>query len=97
MLIVFVRAYWVSKATREVQPIYELTSLDTGDLRVVIKLPGVVSFQHVDLDLSSSTVKVRVPGKYKLRVKLPALVDPDNAAAKFSKKKQALTVTLKSK
>lgn len=61
--------------------------------RVVVKLDGVASFADVDLDVRRSTMRLRHETR-SLGVSLPFAADPAAAAAKFSKKKAQLTVTL---
>jgi HSP20 family molecular chaperone IbpA len=75
------------------------TSVDRtedGRVRVVAALDGVASFADVDLDVASSTLRVREKGgrRRSARVELPCDVDAASASAKFSKKRGQLTVVL---
>ena len=75
------------------------TSVDRtedGRVRVVAALDGVASFADVDLDVASSTLRVREKGgrRRAARVELPCDVDAASASAKFSKKRGQLTVVL---
>ncbi len=75
------------------------TSVDRtedGRVRCVVALDGVASFADVDLDVASSTLRVREKGgrRRSARVELPCDVDAASASAKFSKKRGQLTVVL---
>lgn len=49
----------------------------------------------VDLDLSSKRISLTVPDKFQLDAPLPCDVAHADAKAKFSKRKQRLTVVVK--
>lgn len=94
-----------ARATKKSRPVIEEV-LDTpefsiktgkdgeGTITVVVKLPGVDKFDGIELDVAEQTFKVVAPGKYELDTKLPCKVDHAAARAKFSKKKNRLSVTL---
>ncbi|KAJ1444449.1 hypothetical protein M885DRAFT_627112 [Pelagophyceae sp. CCMP2097] len=67
-------------------------------LQVTAFVAGALSFDDLRLDVSVDTLRVVSKAlKYNLRLQLAFDVDPALAAAKFSKKKQQLTVTLTEK
>ena len=79
---------------------YESTDLErdaSGRRRVqiVAKLDGAASMKDVDLDVSGATLRLKVDRR-KAKIALPFAADPAAASAKFSKKKQQLTVVLTS-
>ena len=74
------------------QPEHELTKTADG-FKLVITLPGVKSMKGVDIDVSEDEFKLE-SDEYKLRLYLPQSVDVEAVGAKFSKKKNSLTVQL---
>ena len=78
-----------------------IPSREFGDVRArtdraVGSRAGVKTFGEVDLDVSGSTLRVREKAgrRRAATVALPFAVDASSAAAKFSKKRSQLTVTL---
>ena len=71
-----------------------------GSIVVEVELPGVASAKEVDAEFTDpspvrSVLHVRVPGKYKADIRLPAKIDGDKAlGASFSSRKQRITFTL---
>eukprot|EP01029_Cantina_marsupialis_P014092 TRINITY_DN3120_c0_g1_i2.p1 TRINITY_DN3120_c0_g1~~TRINITY_DN3120_c0_g1_i2.p1 ORF type:complete len:527 (+),score=162.26 TRINITY_DN3120_c0_g1_i2:53-1633(+) len=63
-------------------------------LLVKVELPGVASMKGVDLDVTHSTLTLKVGEKYFLDLRLHYRVDFDKARAKWRKKKSTLEVTL---
>ena len=63
-----------------------------GDaITVKISLPSLTSMAGVELDVSSLGLKLK-HDQYLLRCKFPQAIDEDSVKAKFSKKKQSLTI-----
>ena len=46
------------------------------------------------MDIAASSVSLSIPSQYALTVPMPVSVDHTRAAAKFSKKKAKLTITV---
>ncbi len=63
-------------------------------LKLEVKLPLVASFTEVELELTESEVRLTCKAYAPLSVALKHPVDPDAAAAKFSKKSHKLRVEL---
>jgi len=61
---------------------------------VVIKLPGCESLKGMDLQVNSTDLRLRVDNFRPLGVPLPQKVNEDTVKAKFSSKKQELTVRI---
>ena len=66
----------------------------TTHIKLVLQLPGLGSMASADLDISAQWFKLAAPGFGPLSLQLPELVQEDQVVAKFSKKKQQLTVTI---
>ena len=66
----------------------------TTHIKLVLQLPGLSSMASADLDISAQWFKLVAPGFGPLSLQLPELVQEDQVEAKFSKKKQQLTVTI---
>jgi len=64
------------------------------ELVVNISLPAISSARTVDLDVSETHLKVRVPKIYSLCIELPFPVQDEEGKAKFDKTKRELVVTL---
>uniref|UniRef100_A0A0B7A7Y4 PIH1 domain-containing protein 2 n=1 Tax=Arion vulgaris TaxID=1028688 RepID=A0A0B7A7Y4_9EUPU len=78
-------------------PKYSLETCESEmrrQLVLKVDLPGVKSVSECQLDISEDDVMLKVPGHYELKVKLPNLIDDDQAIAKFSKKLSVLTLTM---
>ncbi|KAG8569339.1 hypothetical protein GDO81_014376 [Engystomops pustulosus] len=58
------------------------------------ELQGVRSVSCCDLNVSKDDLMLEVPGKYRLHVDLPALVNDDTVTAKYNKANATLTVTM---
>jgi len=68
-----------------------------GLLQLVVGVPGLLSMQGVDLDVTESCASLVFPssvGLKPLKVELPAEVVPTSVKAKFSKKTHQITVKL---
>ena len=63
---------------------------DTLVLRV--SLPGVTSFEQIELSASSTSVEVAAAGFSALSIELPAPVDETRSKAKFAKKTAELVI-----
>jgi hypothetical protein len=67
---------------------------------VEVELPGVGSAREVEAEFTDPTplrsvLHIRVPGKYKADVRLPAKIDGDKSlGASFSSRRQRITFTL---
>lgn len=71
-----------------------------GSIVVEVELPGVGSAREVEAEFTDPTplrsvLHIRVPGKYKADVRLPAKIDGDKSlGASFSSRRQRITFTL---
>ena len=86
-----------SRRPRTAPPQHRVEVVGEGfarEIRVVVELPGVCSMADVVLDAGARSLELQAPGGVRLRCALPELVDPEQAAAKFSAKRGVLTVTL---
>ena len=74
----------------------EVGSPATGvtSLKLEVKLPLVASFTEVELELTETEVRLSCDAYAPLTIELKYPVDPDGAAAKFSKKSHKLRVEL---
>lgn len=63
-------------------------------LVIRIDLPGVSSAAAAQLDVAADTIRLEVPEKYALHLRLKHRVNADQGAAKFNTAKQQLTLTL---
>ena len=71
-----------------------------GTINVEIELPGVRSdkdieivFERVGRDIKRDRVKVTVPGRYKAKIPLPAMIDRSNPIrARFNSSSSSLTI-----
>lgn len=70
------------------------TSTRPKELVFNINMPAISSARHVDLDVSETHLKVKVPKIYALCVELPFPVEDEKGKAKFDKSKRELVVTL---
>ena len=74
--------------------------LGRGSIVVEVELPGVGSAREVEAEFTDPTplrsvLHIRVPGKYKADVRLPAKIDGDKSlGASFSSRRQRITFTL---
>ena len=74
--------------------------LGRGTINVEIELPGVRSdkdieivFERVGRDIKRDRVKVTVPGRYKAKIPLPAMIDRSNPIrARFNSSSSSLTI-----
>ncbi|XP_056399283.1 PIH1 domain-containing protein 2 [Hyla sarda] len=57
-------------------------------------LQGVHSVSRCDLNVSKDDLMLEVPGKFKLHLDLPELVNEDTVTAKYNKANSTLTVTM---
>eukprot|EP00750_Incisomonas_marina_P015170 INCI18103.3.p1 GENE.INCI18103.3~~INCI18103.3.p1 ORF type:complete len:820 (+),score=182.98 INCI18103.3:409-2868(+) len=64
------------------------------ELVVSISLPAISSARSVDLDVSETHLKIKVPKIYALCAELPYPVDDEKGRAKFDKARRTLVVTL---
>ncbi|RUS80772.1 hypothetical protein EGW08_011495 [Elysia chlorotica] len=76
-----------------VPPKYMLES-EGSNLVLKVELPGVKSVSECDLDISKDDVRLVVEGRHDWSIKLPSIIDEDQARAKFSKKLSLLTLTM---
>merc|ERR1711920_274335 len=75
-------------------PEFSLTD-DSGDsFLLVVALPDVKSIAEVILDVAEQSVAIEAPSTPRLVVPLPDVIVPDQAAAKFSKKRSELRLVL---
>ena len=71
-----------------------------GSIVVEVELPGVGSAREVEAEFTDpeplrSVLHIRVPGKYKADVRLPAKIDGDKPmGASFNSRRQRITFTL---
>ncbi|XP_040271476.1 PIH1 domain-containing protein 2 isoform X2 [Bufo bufo] len=63
-------------------------------LVVTAQLQGVRSVSSCELNVSKDDLLLEVPGKYRLHLDLPELVNEETVTAKYSKANGALTVTM---
>ncbi|NXS54347.1 PIHD2 protein, partial [Brachypteracias leptosomus] len=80
-------------------PDYEmLTLMDSNEkptqLELRIQLPKVSSVSECELSISKDDLIIEVPGKYKLQLDLPQLVDEETTTATFNRGKRVLIITL---
>ena len=74
-------------------PQYELEDLLLEDTLVLrVSLPGVTSFDQIELSASSTSVEVAAAGFSALSIELPAPVDETRSKAKFAKKPAELVI-----
>ena len=74
-------------------PAYELEDLLLEDTLVLrVSLPGVTSFEQIELSASSTSVEVAAAGFSALSIELPAPVDETRSKAKFAKKTSELVI-----
>lgn len=59
-----------------------------------VSLPDISGMKEVELTITKNNIRVQVPAKYKLQVKLAKDVDDSAASAKWLKNKQTLVVHL---
>ncbi|KFW03517.1 PIH1 domain-containing protein 2, partial [Eurypyga helias] len=80
-------------------PVYKMITVKDANkkplkIELRIELPKVSSVSECDLRISKDDLIIEVPGKYKLELNLPELVDEETATAVFNKGKQVLFITL---
>ncbi|NXN12094.1 PIHD2 protein, partial [Indicator maculatus] len=80
-------------------PAYEITTVRDAkekplQIELKIQLPRVGSVSECELSISKDDIIMEVPGKYKLQLDLPELVDEEGARAVFNTGKGLLFVTL---
>lgn len=63
-------------------------------LILTARLQGVRSVSSCDLNVSKDDLLLEVPGKYRLHLDLPELVNEDTVTAKYNKANSTLTVTM---
>lgn len=55
------------------------------------------SLSDVELDVLPTILSLRVPGKYRLRLDMPCVVDEESVAARFNKSRAVLKVSVQEK
>jgi len=76
-------------------PTFSITDGSAGECIVTIDLPLLEGYGGCTLDVSGANkLLFAAPALYELEAELPCAVVPSSAAAKFSKKRRQLTVTL---
>ncbi|XP_057288048.1 PIH1 domain-containing protein 2 isoform X2 [Pezoporus wallicus] len=80
-------------------PAYEMITVKDANkkslkIELRIELPKVSSVSECDLRMSKDDIVIEVPGKYKLQLELPELVDEETTTAVFNKGKQILFITV---
>ncbi|KFO99792.1 PIH1 domain-containing protein 2, partial [Calypte anna] len=80
-------------------PVYEMVTVKDANqkplkIELRIELPEVSSVSECDLRMSKDDISIEVPGKYKLQLDLPELVDEETATAVFHRGKGVLFVTV---
>lgn len=79
---------------------FEVLQSQPGELLVVVSLPGLASAAEAALEVADREVRVsslRPECPHSLKISLPLLVDPASSVARWSKRKQQLTVRLKTR
>jgi len=76
----------------------QVREMDSGDLEVEVRIPGVRSARMLELDVSADSVRVsRLVGESTggaIDVPLPRLVEPSSARARFNRTTAALHVRI---
>ena len=76
-------------------PAWAKAEVTSGEeIRVVVSFVEALKASDVDVDIADLSVRLRGPAEEVLEIPLPAAVDDKNAVAKFSSKKQQLTLRL---
>uniref|UniRef100_A0A8C6JFC2 PIH1 domain-containing protein 2 n=1 Tax=Melopsittacus undulatus TaxID=13146 RepID=A0A8C6JFC2_MELUD len=80
-------------------PVYEMITVKDANkkplkIELRIELPKVSSVSECDLRISKDDIVIEVPGKYKLQLELPELVDEETTTAVFNKGKRILFITV---
>ncbi|XP_061224354.1 PIH1 domain-containing protein 2 isoform X1 [Neopsephotus bourkii] len=80
-------------------PVYEMITVKDANkkplkIELRIELPKVNSVSECDLRISKDDIVIAVPGKYKLQLELPELVDEETTTAVFNKGKRILFITV---
>ncbi|PNH06037.1 hypothetical protein TSOC_007644 [Tetrabaena socialis] len=84
--------YTIRKVLGSARPGPSNAEQQSPQLEVSVLLPGVSGPGEVDVWLDSGLLRVTVPGRYHLELRLPVL--EDTSRAKWSKAKHKLTLTL---
>ncbi|XP_075047102.1 PIH1 domain-containing protein 2 [Mixophyes fleayi] len=74
--------------------VYENESGKPHKLILTAELQGVRSVTGCDLSVSKNDLMLEVPGKYRLHLDLPELVNEETVTAKYNKANNTLTVTM---
>ncbi|NXU77163.1 PIHD2 protein, partial [Oreotrochilus melanogaster] len=87
------------KAEELSTPAYEMVTVKDANqkplkIELKIELPKVSSVSECDLRMSKDDISIEVPGKYKLQLDLPELVDEETTTAVFNRGKGVLFVTV---
>lgn len=78
-----------------VVPVYNLVkNSEDSCFSIRVELPLVNTVGEIDLDVSSTLLKLSVPDVYDLEVELSTAVNPDDTTAKFKKKQHLLLLNL---
>jgi hypothetical protein len=76
-------------------PAWAKAEVTSGEeIRVVVSFVEALKASDVDVDIADLSVRLRGPAEEVLEIPLPVAVDDKNAVAKFSSKKQQLTLIL---
>ncbi|NXK71839.1 PIHD2 protein, partial [Amazona guildingii] len=80
-------------------PVYEMITVKDANkkplkIELRIELPKVSSVSECDLRISKDDIVIEVPGKYKLQLDVPELVDEETTTAVFNKGKRILFITV---
>ncbi|KAM9519801.1 PIH1 domain-containing protein 2 [Guaruba guarouba] len=80
-------------------PVYEMITVKDANkkplkIELRIELPMVSSVSECDLRISKDDIVIEVPGKYKLQLDMPELVDEETTMAVFNKGKRILFITV---
>jgi hypothetical protein len=87
----------VNKVRELVAPEFKLQQEESDGLKLLVSVPGLMSMQEVNLDVTERNVSMSFPsgcGLRPLHVELPVGVVPNSVRAKFSKKRHEITVSM---